>query len=604
MSSPNNNNNNNNKRSHVVVGMASLLVVIMVTCSKFSSHDEAPLFSKSSTTASSSLRTRSDPLPRHLIEDAQNFFVRNATNYTEMANNNTDLLWNTTMKTTVGFNGTEGINGTDKTLITFNFTSLGTVTVHEDTWGGKNNNNNVTDAPTDDTVATAIPTSTLTLETVAPSDPLQAAATTVPTDIVTSPTTVLETVISTEASSTVIPTEATTSTVIPTETTTSTMQPTEPSTSTIQPADTASTDAPTTTESPLDNLEQLADIDQVALEFNNTELVTEEETNVFQDQDSNNETQVLEQEEEEEEEAIMEPDVILEGDDDLQDANTNLEDDGVQVDTPALPDEDDDAWMQPEYFNATNSNATFSPTPAPTPMEPFGPITYVGNDGGYFAPYPLGVCQGDCDTDADCAAGLYCHERFGPFDDRTPGCTGGDTLGLSFDVCAYNWTSGIPRSEIDAEPTVEYFDKMQYVGNDGTWYSTYPLGICQGKIRWYFLCTEPVCALKKSNNAPMINIKLGDCDEDADCGEGLLCYQRGSRGFIPGCTGGEDEVSTADFCVWDSSFLNKKDEFMNPAPMPNGTFRLKLYCTSKIFQLIATCASCMRHLANTFLLFI
>jgi hypothetical protein len=52
-----------------------------------------------------------------------------------------------------------------------------------------------------------------------------------------------------------------------------------------------------------------------------------------------------------------------------------------------------------------------TPRPSPKPavettldptIEPFGPIQYVGNGGNFFAPYPLGVCQGESVFTADC----------------------------------------------------------------------------------------------------------------------------------------------------------------------------------------------------------
>ena len=34
------------------------------------------------------------------------------------------------------------------------------------------------------------------------------------------------------------------------------------------------------------------------------------------------------------------------------------------------------------------------------------PLEHVGNDGSPSDVFPLGLCQGDCDTDADCQTGL------------------------------------------------------------------------------------------------------------------------------------------------------------------------------------------------------
>jgi len=33
----------------------------------------------------------------------------------------------------------------------------------------------------------------------------------------------------------------------------------------------------------------------------------------------------------------------------------------------------------------------------------------------------------------------------------------------------------------------------------------------------------------------------GDCDTNADCGQGLICYQRRSFEAVPGCDGGADD---------------------------------------------------------------
>lgn len=46
-----------------------------------------------------------------------------------------------------------------------------------------------------------------------------------------------------------------------------------------------------------------------------------------------------------------------------------------------------------------------------------------------------------------------------------------------------------------------------------------------------------------------------------DCQEGLLCYQRNSGGAIPGCVGGEDDATNADYCV-------KEELLVAPVPIP------------------------------------
>ena len=43
----------------------------------------------------------------------------------------------------------------------------------------------------------------------------------------------------------------------------------------------------------------------------------------------------------------------------------------------------------------------------------------------------------------------------------------------------------------------------------------------------------------------------GDCDEDADCMAGLVCFQRENGESIPGCAGGSVfDVKDKDYCTY------------------------------------------------------
>eukprot|EP00980_Cylindrotheca_fusiformis_P002012 scaffold444_cov109-Cylindrotheca_fusiformis.AAC.9 len=107
--------------------------------------------------------------------------------------------------------------------------------------------------------------------------------------------------------------------------------------------------------------------------------------------------------------------------------------------------------------------------------------------------FPLGLCQGDCDTSADCADGLTCHQR--DAGEPVPGCTGGAEDDSNTDYC-------VPiRQPLEIS-------------------TDFPLGLCQG-----------------------------DCDTNADCADGLTCYQRNARELVPGCTGGAEDDSKTDYCV-------------------------------------------------------
>lgn len=77
-----------------------------------------------------------------------------------------------------------------------------------------------------------------------------------------------------------------------------------------------------------------------------------------------------------------------------------------------------------------------------------------------------------------------------------------------------------------------------YVLSDGKPYSAYPLGPCQG-----------------------------DCDDDNDCEYGTFCFQRSRYDDVPGCRGGSNDSSSYDYCA---------PLPMDQQPQP-GTFRLKLY---------------------------
>ena len=50
---------------------------------------------------------------------------------------------------------------------------------------------------------------------------------------------------------------------------------------------------------------------------------------------------------------------------------------------------------------------------------------------------PLGLCSGDCDSDADCETGLKCFERSGdkPESYLIPGCGDPTDIDLSVDIC-------------------------------------------------------------------------------------------------------------------------------------------------------------------------
>jgi hypothetical protein len=75
-------------------------------------------------------------------------------------------------------------------------------------------------------------------------------------------------------------------------------------------------------------------------------------------------------------------------------------------------------------------------------------------------------------------------------------------------------------SEMPSPAPTAATKNVEYVGNDGSPASAYPLGECQG-----------------------------ECDSDEDCEGELICFQRDPGDPVPGCLGGEDDTSRNDFCI-------------------------------------------------------
>jgi len=61
------------------------------------------------------------------------------------------------------------------------------------------------------------------------------------------------------------------------------------------------------------------------------------------------------------------------------------------------------------------------------------PVNKVGDNGSPPQLFPLGLCQGDCDNDDECAGNLICHQR--SRNETVPGCAGGLYLDEPTDFC-------------------------------------------------------------------------------------------------------------------------------------------------------------------------
>ena len=104
------------------------------------------------------------------------------------------------------------------------------------------------------------------------------------------------------------------------------------------------------------------------------------------------------------------------------------------------------------------------------------------------------LCEGDCDRDSDCKAGLRCFQRTRL--ESVPGCSGDGVSGMDYCISSL-LTTGVN-------------------GFDG--------------------CGAGKCDLCE-----------GDCDYDSDCKEGLRCFERDRFASVPGCSG--DGEGGMDYCI-------------------------------------------------------
>jgi hypothetical protein len=138
------------------------------------------------------------------------------------------------------------------------------------------------------------------------------------------------------------------------------------------------------------------------------------------------------------------------------------------------------------------------PVPVPVPTKatvPTKPLQFKGNNG---AAGLLDTCEGDCDKDSECKAGLKCFQRSAL--QSVPGCTGDKPSWEGFDFCVK---------------------------------TTFPLKF-----------------ISKDNGPFPFNACEGDCDRDSDCKPGLKCFHREATKVVPvpGCTGDKPEWAGEDFC--------------------------------------------------------
>lgn len=121
---------------------------------------------------------------------------------------------------------------------------------------------------------------------------------------------------------------------------------------------------------------------------------------------------------------------------------------------------------------------------------------------------PLGLCEGDCDNDAQCDPGLKCFQRDAY--DPVPGCAGGENFGSGTDFCIKAGGGG--GSNPSPTPPAP---QLTWGGGGGG-----GLARCQG-----------------------------DCDRDTDCQGNLVCHQRSRGDPLPQQCPNRPTNNQKDYCV-------------------------------------------------------
>ena len=92
-----------------------------------------------------------------------------------------------------------------------------------------------------------------------------------------------------------------------------------------------------------------------------------------------------------------------------------------------------------------------SPTPPTAPVAS-GTLAITGDDNVPPDAFPMNICEGDCDEDADCSGNLVCYQRDDIDTALVPGCSGTPDVDGS-DYCCDTSFEGCVSSEDEGDPT-------------------------------------------------------------------------------------------------------------------------------------------------------
>jgi len=179
----------------------------------------------------------------------------------------------------------------------------------------------------------------------------------------------------------------------------------------------------------------------------------------------------------------------------------------------------------------------------------------------------INQCQGDCDTDAQCASGLKCMQRNAK--EAVPGCNAGGTGDLSGHDYCYKIPAG-STTLMNFGGSAHTFGKLNLCQGDCDSNSQCASGYCfqrntkepvpgcnqggAGDLTGHDYCGNRANTVLlnlggSAHTLGKLNKCQGDCDSNKDCASGLKCFQRNGRTAVPGCkAGGSGDVSGYDYC--------------------------------------------------------
>mmetsp|Transcript_38218 Transcript_38218/g.92479 ORF Transcript_38218/g.92479 Transcript_38218/m.92479 type:complete len:761 (+) Transcript_38218:208-2490(+) len=219
----------------------------------------------------------------------------------------------------------------------------------------------------------------------------------------------------------------------------------------------------------------------------------------------------------------------------------------------------------------------------------------------------LGLCEADCDSDAQCQEGLICHVR-SKGSQQVPGCSGNaDLIGDSgedfcilppLEIVGNNNVTDLAICQADCDSNKDCSGNLVcYQRSRG---SNMVPG-CRGNPEELGDGDEDYCILPTAsftdlevvgNGLDGLLVCQADCDKDSDCEGSLLCYQRKlGMDKVPGCSGHADFMGdgTEDFCVHPLSLA--------AANLNRSSFQTKQNGTSDLAIIIIAFGVCVVVLA-------